>query len=513
MQQLYFQAKASVSPTLDIYSAASSGYHLAIQDLDSESSLALLSGRESSAVYGGIVSSAKETLEPSRPPATFRTQAAASPAAVSTLTPKRQPASWSTSLQTVLDQPPSSLPRTLLFSGLAFCFVLSTWAWLGQVHKVSHAQGRLVPKGEVYKIQPVIQSEIAKIEVKEGQTVKAGQIVATLDDRLAGADVERLMQSLAGDRLQLAQTEGLMDRTRLEAEVRQAIAAAEVQSQVAALAQTQVKVSTSQKILPLLQSSSADYQARLERLKPLVSAGALPEDRLFEIQQTIHQRQQEITQNQGELEQALTEGDQIRAGLAEKQAEGKKSALEAQQQFQQLQIEASQLRAKIAGTQAELRAAQTRLKQTFLYAPIAGTVTALKVHNSGEVTQPGQTIAEIAPASAPLVLSALLPSREAGLVRKGMTVQIKLDAFPYQDYGIISGKVNSISPDAENNEQMGAVYQVEIALDRHSVMHDHQAVPFKAGQTATAEIIVQQQRIIEVLLEPIRQLQKGGISL
>ena len=512
MQQLNFQAKASVSPTLDIYSAASSGYHLAIQDLD-ESSLTLLSGRESSVVYGGIVSSAKEVLEPSRPPATFQAQAAASPAAAKSLTPKRQPASWSNSLQTVLDQPPSSLPRTLLFSGLAFCFVLSTWAWLGQVHKVSHAQGRLVPKGEVYKIQPVTQSEIAKIEVKEGQTVKAGQIVATLDDRLAGADVERLTQSLGGDRLQLAQTEGLMDRTRLEAEVRQAIAAAEVQSQVAALAQTQVKVSTSQKILPLLQATSADYQARLQKLQPLVSAGALPEDRLFEIQQTLHQRQQEITQNQGDIEQALTEGDQIRAGLAEKQAEGKKSALEAQQQLQQLQIEAGQLRAKIAGTQAELRAAQTRLKQMFLYAPVAGTVTSLKVHNSGEVTQPGQTIAEIAPASAPLVLSALLPSREAGLVRKGMTVQIKLDAFPYQDYGIISGKVNSISPDAENNEQMGAVYKVEIALDRHSVMHEQQMIPFKAGQTATAEIIVKQQRIIDVLLEPIRQLQKGGISL
>ena len=514
MQQLNSQAKASVSPALAIYSAASSGYHLAIQDLESESLLNLLSGRESSAVYGGIISSAKPTLDSelsqltSRTPATFQTQASAS-----AIAQKRQPSSWSISLQTTLDQPPSSLPRTLLFSGVAFCCVLSVWAWLGQVHKVSHAQGRLIPKGEVYKIQPVTQSEIAKIEVKEGQSVKAGQIVATLDNRLAGADVERLMQSSAGDRLQLAQTEGLMDRTRLEAEVRQAIAAAQVQAQVAALAQAQAKVTTSQKILPLLQSAAVDYQARLERLKPLVAAGALPEDRLFEVSQTLHQRQQEIAQNQGDLEQALTEGDQLRAGLAEKQAEGKKSALEVQQQLQQLQIEASQLRAKIAGTEAELRAAQTRLKQTFLYAPVAGTVTALKVHNSGEVTQPGQTVAEIAPASAPLVLSALLPSREAGLVRKGMSVQIKLDAFPYQDYGTISGTVNSISPDAENNEHMGAVYQVEIALDRHSITHDHQTIPFKAGQTASAEIIVQQQRIIDVLLEPIRQLQKGGISL
>jgi hemolysin D len=510
MHQLNFQAKALVSPKLTIHSATSSAEQMAIQDLESESSLEFLQGRESSVVYGGVVSVTREASEElSLPQPTAQVQALAS----STSIQKRQAAYWSPSLQTILDQPPSSLPRTLLISGLAFSCVLSAWAWFGQIHEVSHAQGRLIPKGEVYKIQPVTQSEISKIEVKEGQSVKAGQVIATLDDRLAIAEVDRLTQSLAGDRLQLIQTEGLMDRTRLEAETRRAIAKAEVQAQTATIAQAQAKVSTTQQILPLLQATTAAYHSRLERLKPLVAAGALAEDRLFEVEQALHQRQQEITQNQGELKQALTESDRLRAGLAEKQAEGQKSALEAQQQLQQLQIEASQLRAKIAGAETELRAAQTRLKQTFLYAPVAGTVTTLKVHNSGEVAQAGQTIAEISPAGAPLVLSALLPSREAGLVRKGMTVQIKLDSFPYQDYGIVSGKVTSVSPDAEVQEQVGAVYQVEIALDRHSVVHDHQTIPFKAGQTANAEIIVRQQRIIEVLLEPIRQIQKGGISL
>ena len=510
MRQLNSQTKVLVSRRLSIRSFPSSSAPLAIQDLESEVSLEPLQGHESSAVYGGVIASARETIEEAP---LSQPNSQAQPLATVAPTQKRQAVYWSTSLQTVLDQPPSSLPRTLLISGLAFCCVLSTWAWLGQIHEVSHAQGRLIPKGEVYKVQPVTQSEISKIEVKEGQSVKAGQVIARLDDRLAEADVDRLMQSLAGDRLQLVQTEGLIDRTRLEAETRRAIAQAEVQAQASAIAQAQAKASTTQKILPLLQAAAVDYRSRLAKLQPLVAAGALAEDRLFETEQALHQRQQEITQNQGDLEQALTESDRLQAGLAEKQAEGQKSTLEAQQQLQQLQIEASQLRAKIAGAETELRAAQTRLKQTSLYAPVAGTITSLKVHNSGEVTQPGQTIAEISPAGAPLVLSALLSSREAGLVQKGMSVQIKLDAFPYQDYGLISGTVSSISPDVEVQEKLGAVYQVEIALDRHSVTHDHQTIPFKAGQTANAEIIVRQQRIIEVLLEPIRQLQKGGISL
>jgi multidrug efflux pump subunit AcrA (membrane-fusion protein) len=60
---------------------------------------------------------------------------------------------------------------------------------------------------------------------------------------------------------------------------------------------------------------------------------------------------------------------------------------------------------------------------------------------------------------------------------------------------------------------MGAVYRVEVALDRHSVLTAKQRTELKAGQTAIAEIIVRRRTIAEMLLEPIRQLQKGGVSL
>jgi len=60
---------------------------------------------------------------------------------------------WSQSVQSVLDQPPSSLPRNLILGGLIFCCTFSVWAWYGQVQQVSRAEGRLIPKGEVYKVQ------------------------------------------------------------------------------------------------------------------------------------------------------------------------------------------------------------------------------------------------------------------------------------------------------------------------------------------------------------------------
>jgi hemolysin D len=146
-------------------------------------------------------------------------------------------------------------------------------------------------------------------------------------------------------------------------------------------------------------------------------------------------------------------------------------------------------------------------------APVGGILSSLKVANEGEVLQPGDTLAEIAPASAPLVLSAMLPSQEAGLVETGMPVNIKFDAFPYQDYGIVEGTVLSISPDAEVSEATGAIYHVEVALSETAMEHEGKAVPLRAGQTATAEIIVSKRRIISLVLDPIRKLQNSNISL
>ena len=117
------------------------------------------------------------------------------------------------------------------------------------------------------------------------------------------------------------------------------------------------------------------------------------------------------------------------------------------------------------------------------------------------------------PNNAPLVLEVSLPNREAGFVKTGMPVQVKFDAFPYQNYGVIPGKVVSISPDAKTDERLGVFYRVQVSIDRDSVKANNQTWKLKAGQTASAEIVIRQRSIADILLDPLKQLQKGGMSL
>jgi hemolysin D len=422
-------------------------------------------------------------------------------------------APWSGSLQTMLDEPPASFPLKLILSGVIFSVGVVTWASVGNIEEVGRARGQLIPQGEVHKVHPVQLGKITRLAVKEGQTVKAGDVIAELDPQDVENQVTRLETQLASDQAQVIQLQGLRDRIQLESQSRAAIAQASTEAQRAAIAQASSGSSTTQEMVEQLRTNAESYQQRLNRLKPLVQEGALPQERLFELEQSLRDRQQSLLKTQGDLQQSQSEVTRLQAELAQKQAEGERTQVEVQQRSQQIEVEISQVRSRVAETLVLLANAKAKLKQQVLQAPIDGIVSSLMVRNPGEVMQPGQTIAELSAQNTPLILKASLPAREAGFVREGMTVQLKFDAFPYQDFGVVSGKVRSISPDAKSTNQTEPAYTVEVVLDRDYMMEQQQKIPLKAGQVATAEIIIRQRKIIDVVLDPIRQMQKGGISL
>lgn len=427
---------------------------------------------------------------------------------------------WSDSLQTMLDQPPSALPLRLALGGIAFCTCFAAWAWFGQINEVAYAQGKLQPKGEAYKVQ---SSELGKVEqlfVKEGQTVKAGQALAQLDNDVALHDVERLDKELSSAQTELQQMQFMLGQNRLQANLRKLMAQEKTDVHQGEIKQAQSEATTTEALIDQLQVDVAAQADRLERLQPLVQEGAIAQEYIFSAQQSLRDRQRTITEHRGSLQKNLATVERLHGELAQKQAEVKEVQLESQQQFQQLEIQITQQQAKIDGLTTQIKTARAKLKQRFVYAPVSGIITTLNVQHPGEVLQTGQALAEIAPSQQPLTLSATLPNQEAGFVKPGMAVQLKFDAFPYQDYGMIPGKVTKISQDAHLDEQRGQVYRLEIQVERNATgdldseatAHPHQKISLKAGQTATAEIITRNRRVVDVLLDPLKQLQ-GGINL
>jgi HlyD family secretion protein len=234
---------------------------------------------------------------------------------------------------------------------------------------------------------------------------------------------------------------------------------------------------------------------------------------VFDIQQTIKDLKFNRQKTEGDLILAIAERQKLNVELTQKKQQAEKTKLENQQKNQQLNLEITQLKSQIAEAKKALSSLESKVEDQTIKAPIDGVISSLDLQNVGQIVQSGDTIAEVAPENMPLVLSALLPSQEAGLVKLNMPVKIKLDAYPYQDYGLINGTVSYISSDSKPHEELGQVYQIEIALAQNYIIDEGKKVIFKPGQTANAEIILRRRRIIDILLEPIRGLQKGGVSL
>ncbi|NBD18556.1 MAG: HlyD family type I secretion periplasmic adaptor subunit [Cyanobacteria bacterium] len=419
---------------------------------------------------------------------------------------------WSSSVQNLLDKPPASFPLRSIFGSLVFCIAIASWAWFGHIDKVGQAQGKLIPKGDTYQIEPTRNGKIKKLLIEEGDTVKKGETLAKLNAEKITQNINQLNEKLANHENQLQQKENLLETKKSELLNSKKIATTEIESKKIAIAQTKEKISAKTRQLQAIQLEVSQNQKRVKRLKPLQQNGAISQEYLFQAQQSLQRSRMKLIRIQNEVKTAQQEIKRLQVNLSQAKDKKKQLQLEAQQKIQQLQISINQLKGKIENTKHELAITKNKQKETLLKSPINGTVLSLNLQNIGQVIKPGQTIAELAPQNNPLVLDAAVPAQEAGFLEKGMSVKIKFNAYPYQDYGVIEGNVLSISPNSHTNKK-GTFYQVEIGLDRNYIKHNQEKIKFKAGQSANAEIIIRRRRIANVIFDPIKKLQEGGLNL
>ena len=161
-------------------------------------------------------------------------------------------------------------------------------------------------------------------------------------------------------------------------------------------------------------------------------------------------------------------------------------------------------------------------RKTFaeLRAPVSGTVQQLAIATIGGVVQPAQAVMVIVPDGATPVVEANILNKDIGFIREGQTVRVKLEAFPFTDYGIVPGVVESISRDAIDLSQpgkemakdpngrpvqQGLVYAARVRLLKSTIRVRGRDQAIGPGLAVQAEIKTGERRIIDYLLSPIAQ--------
>jgi HlyD family secretion protein len=138
-----------------------------------------------------------------------------------------------------------------------------------------------------------------------------------------------------------------------------------------------------------------------------------------------------------------------------------------------------------------------------LKTPIAGQVTFTNFWSVNQFVSTGNVVFNVVPENEQEIIGkATVPIAGAGKVEVGQRVNIKLDNYPYMEYGLLEGNITNISMVPVTTEK-GGYYTAEIKLINKLVTNYKKELPFNQEMQGTAEIITKDRRLIERLVEPL----------
>ena len=394
-----------------------------------------------------------------------------------------------------------------------FAAIFLLLAWLVKYPDVIEARVVILAEAPPVRLAARQDGQLSHLLVADQQAVQAGQLLAVLENPAVLADVDTLAKWLAAiNQHGLPEAlSGLLLPAGLQL--------GSLQHTYAALAQQlddyryfRQQTGTAQRAASL--ETQLDYQRQLQ--------GSLQKQRQMlsqetELAQRDYQRDQDLLKTGG-ASQADVEASQTAYLHYLRQGE----ALQAELLHNKLQEEALQtrlieLRQSRAEQEIEKELAARRLlvqlqaeldawRQLYLFiAPFSGQVSMSQPWSERQYIRTNELLLAIVPGkgSGPLLAKGILPAAGAGKARPGMAAHLFLDAYPHQEYGIIKGELRRIALLPEQGS-----YQIEIALPDSLVTAYGRGIPFAPELGARAEIITEERRVLERVLQEVFSLLK-----
>lgn len=198
----------------------------------------------------------------------------------------------------------------------------------------------------------------------------------------------------------------------------------------------------------------------------------------------------------------------IRAQLSAAETDVKAS-LQEKAQFQaewsrQLQEELLNCRKEYQELKQAERKADLKNRLIAIKAPVDGIVHQLEIHTQGAVVQAAETLLSVVPEGTPMEIEAWMENKDIGFVHPEQDVEVKVEAFNFQKFGVLHGKVREISADSIEDKQRGQIYRVMVSLDTEKLYMDKKELPIYPGMNVSAEIKTRKKRIIDFFLEPFQ---------
>jgi membrane fusion protein len=382
---------------------------------------------------------------------------------------------------------PVSMKAAAGFGSAVVC-ALALLLGFGEYTSKVRVVGQLVPVGGAIKVVAGQFGRISARHVKEGDTVKAGQLLFELSAErigVSGSVDARVAAQLAERRDQIVQ--------------RRAVTLGQLAQQTSSLAKQQ----------RLAESELATHMGALAIQDALVNSARTTYERYNKLAKARFISPAQLAQYNNALNVELAKRSALALTLqtaqrALVQLRDEQAALAGQAKV--ASADASQNLATLAQETAEHDARRAM----GVTSPADGVVTAF-AYSVGQSVPAGTVLATVLPAGSTLEAQLLVPSRAKATIERGQQVQLRIDAFPYQKYGLVAGTVQQVELSPVTDAAPGAapVYRATVALSSSGLMVYGKRKPLEAGMALEADIFNDRRRLIEWVFDPIISAAKG----
>jgi epimerase transport system membrane fusion protein len=401
-------------------------------------------------------------------------------------------------------------------------FGFGTWAAVAPISSAAHAPGKIRVESKRQTVQHLEGGIVKTIPVRDGDHVKKGQIVLTLDDTQARSQLEiatgMYYVALAREARLIAQRDQrdevsypdfLLERAD-DSRVREAM---DVQTQI-----FQVRKSAYENELALYAQQAEQLEAQLEGLEAqklasgrLVSsyASELKDLKGLEKKGYTERRQvravaRELAENQGELGDLISRIASTRSEIVG----AKLQSLQLQKELQrEVATELDNVRERLFQLVEQRQALQDTLARTVIRAPQSGKVVETQVHTIGAVVRDGEILMDIVPEDERLVIEAKVSTIDIDRVAIGQTADINFSAFKMRETKRILGRLINLSADSivdENDPEQRPYYQAVVEITREGLQQlaDHD-LTLIAGMPAEVFIKTGEKTLLQYLADPL----------
>jgi membrane fusion protein, adhesin transport system len=414
-------------------------------------------------------------------------------------------------------EPPRRLYHVSVLALVGLVVVGFGWAAQAVMTEFTVGQGKVIPARKIQVVQNLEGGIVRAIAVREGQQVRQGDLLLSIDPVMAGSQLAEAREKSAAITALMARLDAelkgvqpefpaeiarrrpdlvanelaLFESRRREMESALSALDLQVRQREQEVIETRAKIGSLKATLNLAKREQ-------DLIRPLVASGAAA--RIEGLR-----AEAKVVETEGALSAAELALPRIESALAEARD---RRAEKGQSLRGEALTKLSQAESELAGLTQAMRTNEDRVRRTDMTSPVNGIIKSLHVTTLGQVIQPGSSAVEIVPVDETLLVEAQVRPQDIAFLRPGLEAMVKLSAYDFTVFGGLPARLEHIGADSITTDKGETYYVIRVRTLASSLKHLGRELPIIPGMVAEVEVKTGQKTVLQYLTKPMIRMQQ-----